>query len=150
MSKCKLDNHLFHIVYFRDIKLQHVLNPILQGHCWAGTPRTGAHKLQFDCTILKTFIDDITSILLHCRPSWDKQKKQTGRRVISVQYSTVLLTSQWVFHRECCVEQHHRVNNNPTGTKWPVPDSGVKKLLYHWNNIIIIFRERYNKKSRAI
>lgn len=88
-----LDNHLFHLVYLWDIKLQHVLNPVPQGDCGAGTPCAGTNQLQLDCAIIKTLEDDITSILLHCRPcKWNTpyrgvQKETTKRLRLLSQYS---------------------------------------------------------------
>lgn len=159
MSKCKLDDHLFHIVYFRDIKLQHVLNPVPQGHCRAGTPCARPDELQFDRTILKTFIDDITSILLHCRPSnvketitmlnrtKNKQDRLGEIRRIAVQSGEHKL---WVLCRTIPQRKwhiNHPTRSFPTGTNWLVPDSGVEKLLYHRYDIVIIFRESYNTEN---
>lgn len=60
--------YLFHAFHFRDVELQHVLDPVLQGDDGTGTAGTWTLQFQLHNPILEAFINDITTIFLHCRP----------------------------------------------------------------------------------
>lgn len=60
--------HLFHAFYFRDVELEHVLYPVLQGDDGAGTAGARPLQLQLHNPILEAFINNIPTILLHRWP----------------------------------------------------------------------------------
>lgn len=60
--------YLFYTFHFWNIKLQHVLNSILQSNDRAGAVSTRALEFELYNAIFKAFEDHISAIFLHSRP----------------------------------------------------------------------------------
>lgn len=60
--------HLFYSLHLRDIKLQHVLDAVLQRDDGTGAAGTRALELQLNDAVLKTSIEHVATVLLHRGP----------------------------------------------------------------------------------
>lgn len=114
----------------RYVELEHILNSVFQGHDAARTGGTGALHLQFDDSVIKTHVDNVSSILLNCRtnPSiqqllrskQSQNKKKTlknldhgnGVIIIVVYFCTSESLHVRIDHRKATVEKVHYRSKN--------------------------------------
>lgn len=60
--------YLFYSLHLRDVKLQHVLDAVLQSDDGTGAAGTRALELQLHDAVLETPIEHVAAVLLHRGP----------------------------------------------------------------------------------